>query len=178
MKICKNCKISTPDTEFYIRTWKRKDGSTGFGVRKICKKCDIARNTKNKAGPARAGYLAYQAQYRRDHATERRMKKLERLAWLDSIKNKPCEDCGGSFPPECMDFDHLNPQTKRFTISTRAICGDGFNEKKKMDILKEISRCRLICANCHRIRTAAQFGRGLLNKEAHMIPPRRAKPMR
>ena len=29
-----------------------------------------------------------------------------RKARLEECKKNPCTDCGRSFPPECMDFDH------------------------------------------------------------------------
>ena len=28
------------------------------------------------------------------------------------LKSKPCLDCGNVFPPECMDFDHRDPEEK------------------------------------------------------------------
>lgn len=65
---------------------------------------------------------------------------------LTALKENPCADCGGSFPAECMDFDHLPQYEKRFVIS----------QGKSMpleELLNEIAKCDLVCANCHRIRT-------------------------
>lgn len=70
--------------------------------------------------------------------------KRKRL-WLDTIKNKPCKDCGKSYPPYIMEFDHL--KDKKFTIS------NSFRLVSKTIILKEIAKCELVCANCHRERT-------------------------
>lgn len=65
-------------------------------------------------------------------------------------------DCGGSFPPECMDFDHIDPKAKSFTISNAVVsCAVSWTV-----VAQEIVKCRLICANCHRIRTAIQNRRG------------------
>jgi len=65
--------------------------------------------------------------------------------WFISLKNKPCVDCGRSFPACCMDFDHIDGN-KQFSV------GKGlFGSKTKL--LIEISKCELVCANCHRIRT-------------------------
>jgi hypothetical protein len=66
---------------------------------------------------------------------------------IREAKNKPCKDCGGSFPPYVMDFDHTRG-IKRFDIS-QAI-GSGKSDAK---ILKEIKKCDVICSNCHRIRS-------------------------
>lgn len=67
---------------------------------------------------------------------------------LNELKSQPCMDCGGSFPPECMDFDHVRGEkvggvSSLFTLSrTRAVA--------------EIAKCELVCSNCHRIRTKAR----------------------
>lgn len=64
---------------------------------------------------------------------------------MESLKNKPCMDCGNSYPPECMDFDHTS-DNKEFNVSKR-------RRASKRKILEEIAKCELVCANCHRIRT-------------------------
>ena len=56
-------------------------------------------------------------------------------------------DCGGSFPPVCMDFDHVRGE-KLFNIGSEARGGVGWER-----ILAEVAKCELVCANCHRIRT-------------------------
>jgi hypothetical protein len=70
----------------------------------------------------------------------------KRRQWLNSIKNVPCGDCGGIFPPECMDFDHRDPSKKKFTIGSSIKIG-------LKHILDEIDKCDIVCANCHRLRT-------------------------
>lgn len=67
--------------------------------------------------------------------------------WIDSLKtDKPCKDCGNVFPPICMDFDHVK-SGKLFNISAA-----GFKGLGKERILEEISKCELVCSNCHRLR--------------------------
>lgn len=69
-----------------------------------------------------------------------------RKAWLSSLKTGPCLDCGVSYPPYVMHFDHRDPKSKQFQIAqslTRAF---------RM-VLKEIAKCDLVCANCHAERT-------------------------
>jgi hypothetical protein len=61
-------------------------------------------------------------------------------------KSKPCLDCGGSFPPECMDFDHVRGK-KVANVGGMAGCSDE-------TFFREVAKCDLVCANCHRIRTA------------------------
>ena len=69
----------------------------------------------------------------------------KRREWINSFKNVPCLDCGKIFPPECMDFDHVR-DIKLFSIK------EGQKHPKDV-ILKEMAKCEVICANCHRIRT-------------------------
>lgn len=67
---------------------------------------------------------------------------------LDLLKmERPCYDCGGDFPPRCMEWDHLPQFEKSFNIGTKL-------HSRSLDaIMDEISKCQLVCANCHRIRT-------------------------
>jgi hypothetical protein len=60
----------------------------------------------------------------------------------------PCMDCGGTFPAECMDFDHRPDETKSHCVGT--MVAHGHNAEATW---AEIAKCDLICANCHRIRT-------------------------
>jgi len=62
------------------------------------------------------------------------------------LKSKPCKDCKRRFPPCCMDFHHVRGK-KRFEIGDR-VCNLPFSR-----LQKEIKKCEVICANCHRIRT-------------------------
>lgn len=64
---------------------------------------------------------------------------------IQSYKNVPCKDCGKSYPYYVMDFDHLGP--KLFSISK------GSRQHSYLELLLEIKKCEVVCANCHRIRT-------------------------
>lgn len=77
--------------------------------------------------------------------------RRNRIAQIADLKNKPCMDCGNSFPAVCMDFDHRPGEVKLFNIS-----GEGHGHPWK-DVLNEIQKCDLVCANCHRIRTASRL---------------------
>jgi hypothetical protein len=69
-------------------------------------------------------------------------------AWLVELKAVPCADCGGTFPPEAMDFDHLGG--KRGDISRMA------HSVGMAALRAEVEKCEVVCAICHRIRTAAR----------------------
>jgi hypothetical protein len=74
--------------------------------------------------------------------------KLKKKQYIDSLKNSPCSDCGSIFKPYQMDFDHIGHKT--WGVSQML----GFSMNR---ILSEISRCELVCANCHRLRTLSRI---------------------
>ena len=143
-KTCSKCSIAKdPINDFYARSGKCKDCERAY---------QRAYTAKIRQDPERyQKYLAYQAGYQK---TKGREKRINRFAWLDEIKAKPCMDCGGSFPPECMDFDHRDPSTKKFDVSGAAVSGRSIES-----VQAEVEKCDLICSNCHRIRTAKQQNR-------------------
>ena len=71
--------------------------------------------------------------------------RKRRIEWMRSLKSVPCMDCGGVFPPVCMDFDHVRG-VKRYNISWA-------KERSLSELLEEIAKCEIVCSNCHRIRT-------------------------
>ena len=69
----------------------------------------------------------------------------EAREYIRSLKSKPCMDCGGIFHPVSMDFDHVRG-VKVIQISKLVGCN-------KERILAEVSKCDVVCSNCHRVRT-------------------------
>lgn len=82
---------------------------------------------------------------RKSKLYEKQFKFRKRLFFWD-LKNKPCADCKQRYHPVSMDFDH-RPGTKKLTRYS------GFVAMSRKRILKEIRKCDLVCANCHRIRS-------------------------
>jgi hypothetical protein len=89
-----------------------------------------------------------------NHRAEMMVRSSERAragrAMLNMLKQVPCMDCGGSFPPECMDFDH-RPGTIKVGDLSRMI------RHSVVNILIEVEKCDIVCANCHRLRTARRL---------------------
>lgn len=63
--------------------------------------------------------------------------------------NIGCISCGES-DPVCLDFHHIDPKTKEYTIATAGVKGLSFEK-----VLLEIKKCEVLCANCHRKRHSA-----------------------
>jgi hypothetical protein len=110
------------------------------------------------------------AAYGREHY-ERNRKRYIRLAGLRSrkeierrqalvvqyLEEHPCIDCGET-DVVVLDFDHLSD--KSFNVSY------GIRYLRWETVLKEIEKCEVVCANCHRRRTAqrSRSGRFLLSR--------------
>lgn len=67
------------------------------------------------------------------------------IKFLWAFKNNPCRDCGITYHPVAMQFDHVRG-TKKFEVGLA-------NRKSRKSILKELKKCELVCANCHALRT-------------------------
>ena len=131
-----------------------------FGSMRVCSKCGLERKAddfhKHRGKPAsvcklcrvkihRAHYLENKAQY----IKQARERKAELYRLYNETRNHPCIDCGHSFPVECMDLDHRPRTIKVDSVSRMLVRG-----LSRDAILKEIAKCDVVCANCHRIRTA------------------------
>jgi hypothetical protein len=57
---------------------------------------------------------------------------------------------GGETDPLVLEFDHL--RDKKFAFAT------GIRNRNRNDVLDEIAKCDVVCANCHRRRTAKRGG--------------------
>ena len=86
-------------------------------------------------------------------------RRQPRQDYVDAVKlANGCADCGLRSPhPEIYDFDHLPGFDKVASVS--ALLTKGTFD----DLVAEVAKCDVVCANCHRIRTrsreAAAFGR-------------------
>ena len=78
--------------------------------------------------------------------------KFVREMLLAYLAEHPCVDCGES-DVVVLDFDHTDPSTKRLEVALLVRKRHGWKPIKA-----EIDKCEVRCANCHRRRTARQFG--------------------
>jgi hypothetical protein len=74
------------------------------------------------------------------------------ICWItERYEGIPCVDCDHIFSWECMDFDHRPEETKSFSIGSKG--GLKTTPERIAEVMKEISKCDLVCSNCHRTRT-------------------------
>lgn len=76
-------------------------------------------------------------------------KTKRRKEWLREVKANPCTDCKQTFPPECMDLDHVRGEKKHNIASA-------YLWLNQADLDVELNKCELVCANCHRIRSVGR----------------------
>jgi DNA-binding CsgD family transcriptional regulator len=79
--------------------------------------------------------------------SRQRMIRTKVAAFLQEYKQKSgCFDCKENYPYWMLEFDHLGD--KSFTISNYR------NHTVSIDLIKkEIKKCQVVCANCHKNRT-------------------------
>lgn len=65
------------------------------------------------------------------------------------LLRNPCIICGET-DIRVLEFDHVTPETKSFNIGDRS-------NRTWPTLLKEIEKCRVLCANCHRRHTAESY---------------------
>ena len=66
------------------------------------------------------------------------------LAWYKTQQG--CEECGFDAHSAALTFDHLDPSEKLFNIAN-------YGSHSWPDILREVAKCRVLCANCHNIHS-------------------------
>jgi hypothetical protein len=95
-------------------------------------------------------YARHRAQAReRMNARTREVRQENREKLLAYLLAHPCVDCGET-DPRCLDFDHVRGEKRRNVANLM--------ERPWTTIETEIAKCDVRCANCHRKRTATQFG--------------------
>ena len=133
LKRCPRCKFELPIEDFGFRDRAHTK------VQSYCRSCsNLAWTQWYSKGTNRESHRKLMSKRR-----ARRNRRHRQL--VDDAKSVPCTDCGGRYPPHVMDLDHL--ADKQGEIS-RLMYSVGTER-----LIREIAKCEVVCANCHRIRT-------------------------
>lgn len=127
-KRCCTCKEVKQRSEFN-RASARKDG-----LQASCRECNRRYHYDN--------WERHMAQIR---ARRRRLRKQAQAFLIGYLRAHPCVDCGET-DIVVLEFDHL--RDKRAAISQM------IGNQELRTIKAEIEKCDVVCANCHRRRTA------------------------
>jgi hypothetical protein len=133
---CYGCGLTKAASDFAWRRKARNQRDT------YCRPCRSAYKAEH--------YRKNKARYIENARVRSDRERLRRTMYLlDYFRFHPCADCGES-EPLVLEFDHL--ADKSFEIGTN------FADRGWESILAEMAKCDVVCANCHRIRTAARRG--------------------
>lgn len=110
-----------------------------------CSKCETPLNEENslkRYGKRKNKINSYCKLCFNKYVIARRYKIKEET--IKKFGNK-CNDCNLSFPAQVYDFHHLDPTQKDYDWNR-------MRQISKQKREEELSKCIMVCANCHRIR--------------------------
>lgn len=139
MKTCIKCQQTKDDAEFPIRN--RASMKRNNKCRECHREYVKIHYEKNKSGYIKRA---------KNHTDQQR--ELNRKNLFEFLQGKKCADCGNT-DFRVLEFDHDNRKDKRMGVCKMVCRGHAWNS-----ILKEIEKCTVRCANCHRIKTTEQLG--------------------
>lgn len=120
---------------------------------KVCSKCLETKTLDNfySNGKTPSGSSKYKpACIKCENSIRRNNVSMKIIDYIKSCgKTYACERCGYSGVFGSLDFHHVNPGDKQFSI------GDYTNRtmssyKFETDLVPELEKCILLCPNCHR----------------------------
>lgn len=126
-KICNLCKVEKSIRDYH------PNKSCKLGVTGTCKPCSMVRVNQ---------WCKDNRNARRDKANNRN--RANKQLAVDRFNNK-CYDCGNTYPNCVYQFHHLDP-TKKDMNPSYSMSGS------KGRMWEELSKCVMLCANCHMIR--------------------------
>ena len=111
-------------------------------TRKVAKELGVSRDTVRK-------YVEIYSPKKKNEEERKKSNVQSTIIWRQKAKLKlieykggKCERCGYNKCHVALEFHHLNPDEKDFTISGKSW---SFERLKK-----EVDKCILVCSNCHK----------------------------
>lgn len=101
-------------------------------IRSWCRECTTKQNAE------------YRAANRYKYNQNARQRRHERKQRAIEYKGGVCEYCKGRFHSAAFDFHHLDPNEKDKDPGLMMSMSDE-------NLFKELDKCILLCANCHRV---------------------------
>jgi hypothetical protein len=138
LRVCSRCRAAKPLADFPI-----KNAAKG-SHRSYCRPCRSEYGKEHY----RKNLAAYLGRARTRNSSER---PRNRRLVADYLATHPCVDCGEP-DPVVLEFDHRDPMAKTSDVGRLIHSGNA------IALRAEIDKCDVRCGNCHRIRTATQFG--------------------
>ena len=136
-----SCSHSRAQTE-EIREKKSRSMHSHLGTEyKTCSVCGKRLGWRNKSGVCSECKKSDKTQY--DHLKKFRQDRKRKLI---EYKGGRCERCGYDKCIAALDFHHIDPSEKEFSLGS----GHTGTSRSWESVLAEVDKCMLLCANCHR----------------------------
>ena len=136
LRKCGRCGQLKPTSDY---AWRRKARGQ---LDNYCRPC--------RATYKHEHYTKHRALYVVQAQRRKQALALERAVLIVGIlRKRPCADCDET-DPIVLEFDHLGDKT--FDVAK------GLRDHSWQAVLDEIAKCDVVCANCHRRRTAKRAG--------------------
>lgn len=130
-QICSTCKKSKELSEFSFKNKSKNIRS------KKCKECT--------SEYSKAHYQKHQQIYiERAKKSKKKYAKRNTENVIEYLQDKYCSRCQIK-DIEVLDFHHKDPNEKEYSVAD--MLTHGYSWKR---IRKEIDKCEIVCANCHR----------------------------
>lgn len=129
---CRVCRRNRRKSSYFLRS---DNGKT----RTECKDCTRAIKRRD--------YVRHEQAYKARARKRTGEIRSRLLKIVEDARNVECMDCHGRYSPWVMDFDH------RSGSKIGNIAELKYKWITEDKLLKEISKCDVVCSNCHRERT-------------------------
>lgn len=133
MKTCTKCHFLKEDGDF---NWRFRDKGIRQSACALCQSNATKKHYKNNPAPYKKRAKEYRAKVQ--------------ARFIEWLSDKSCIDCEET-DLVVLDCDHI--ADKKFNISEMVK-----DSKPWEEILQELAKCEIRCSNCHRKKTAKQFG--------------------
>lgn len=129
LKLCPKCKIEKSTNQFDKRGGNRKNQIQSY--------CKLCRNNAAKK------WRLKNPDHNKDYRNTKRLEFTIKI--IDYLEEHPCVDCGES-DILVLDFDHIKDKKNEVSRLAMGRCS-------WKNIMEEINKCEVRCANCHRRKT-------------------------
>ena len=132
MRRCSLCAIEKQPEDF------NRCAASADGLQAYCRSCqrDYHRSHRDRINPL-------------IHRRTRERREVLAVFVLELLRASACADCDER-DPVVLEFDHVRGQK---SADVSKLVADGVSERRLRD---EIAKCEIVCANCHRRRTASR----------------------
>ena len=116
----------------------------------ICKECGAKFVTTKEASYCsnacnqRFNYKRKKSEGINPYQVQKSRGLLKKIAIVNT-KGGKCEHCGYNKNLAALEFHHMDPSVKEFQVDLRV-----FSNLSNERLEEEVSKCLLLCANCHR----------------------------